>query len=358
MPPKGNGQVKNPVSQTPHKPKLGVNELLEMVLFTPAVENAINAYKDEKPDAEIQIREAVCGVLREALCGDLLRDTAKSFDGLTETINAQTETISELIEAADEDGLGAFLVSGALEHRYENDHAEEKRRAATYVAQTFFNDQRAFCFVQASITAIHLAQQLAQRQLVAGSLFYTNSIVFPLVMLQKHPEVSVYAFCGTDYDNLCGGWLPRHDDLEARKYLESLFNRGETSLQDAIVTPIALSCDTGDLFFTRSELISMVEVLARQSKRVIVMTFTSRIFGSSNDAQNGFLNSSLHGFSNGGNWRVGDQPAQLVIARDDDALAGLDWGQSLEMLHQRGFDVHWQDAELQWQVARCDDSQS
>jgi hypothetical protein len=323
-------------------------ELIQSLYYTPELDHAKSAIKDGQPDGVISARNAISGVFQSLFIRPGASDAIKAFHELESTVKNVGDRVGQLLSAMSNSDLGAFLVPGTLKTRFEEDSPKSKQRVAEYVTDKFFPDERASCFIQASITSIHLACALSRKNIQPGSLFYTNSIVFPMILLQEHRGVSVYTHCGTEYDHLCGGWLPRHEDDDAKKHLKRLFGREKGQLRDAFVTPIAVSIDKTELFFTRSELVEMIDTIVDHSKRLVLMTYRSRIFDSRDNANRSFINSTLHPITQT-EWLNHSSTPQLVIAYDkDDFRKEKEWELAVRQLRKKGFDVHWQDPELKW----------
>lgn len=247
--------------------------------------------------------------------------------------------------------LQTFLVPGALKSRYEQEHPEEKQAIAKYIAGNtlfFSNEKPVRVFIQASVTSIHLAQELSRAHLRAGCLFVTNSIVLPIVLLQGNSHVSVYTLCGMEYDNRSGGWLPRSDDAEAHSYLKDLFTRDTAQVQDAYVTPAAINCADGELLFTRHELKSLIEIAAQHAPRLIIMTLSSRLLKSKDDPAINALQMHTQLYP----LKLGERLARshMVIAHDPKEPLKDDL--HIHKLVSAGFEIHLQSPDLKWHFLR------
>ncbi|WP_145439703.1 hypothetical protein [Gimesia chilikensis] len=336
---------------------LKVIELLESIYCTDDLEKIKVAVKDGQPGIEPRARTEIYKILRF-----LLEEAGfqKAFLELRETIHTASERVDSLLSEMTRGDLGQFLAQGTLQTRYEKEHPAPKKCAARFVAQNLLNNRKKSpvqqspisCFVQASVTSIHLACELTDSHvsLAAGSLFYTNSIAFPLILLQQRDDISVYTLCGTGYDSLCGGWYPDREDQDAREHLQSLFNREKNPLQEAILTPIAVAAtaDHVDLFFTRQEIVEMVNIMVDCSSRLILMAFRSRIFNSRDEATQNFMNTNLYQVKST-DWNSKNAAPILVVADDEkDIRTEQEWKETVKRLSDQGFEVYWQDAQSKW----------
>lgn len=351
--------VKRNTKSTSNKPSpnidntlLNIIELVESLYCTPELEKIKASVKHGQSGIEVPARKEIYNVVRF-----LLEEGGfnKAFVDLENTVKNTNDRVGQLLAVMSNGSLEKFLVPGTLKTRYEEDYPAPKKRVAEFVVKKFFNvneleDKRVSCFVQASTTSIHLACELSREKIPSGSLFYTNSIVFPLIVLQDHSNVSVYTHCGTGYDPLCGGWFPQHEDDEAKNHLKALFNRENNPLRDAILTPIAITIDKSELFFTKSELVDMVDIMVDCSSRLILMSFRSRIFASSGDAMANDLYKycPLHSVKQK-EWPVNGNKPQLIIAYDEeDSRTEEEWKDVVIQLCKRGFEIYWQDSEKKW----------
>ncbi|QDU49368.1 hypothetical protein [Gimesia panareensis] len=336
---------------------LKVIELLESVYCTDDLEKIKVAVKDGQPGIEPRARAEIYKIVR------FLLDEAgfhKEFLQLRETIHTASERMDSMLSEMTRGDLGQFLAQGTLQTRYEKEHPAPKKCVARFVAQNFLNSKKnsplnqspISCFVQASVTSIHLACELTDNHvaITPGSLFYTNSIAFPLILLQQRDDISVYTLCGTGYDSLCGGWFPDRDDQDAREHLKSLFKREKNPLRDAILTPIAVAVTSEhvELFFTRQEIVEMVNIMVDCSSRLILMSFRSRIFNSRDEATQNFMNTTLHQVKPT-DWNS-KSPAPILVVADDekDIRTEQEWKETVRRLSQQGFEVYWQDAQSKW----------
>ncbi|MBX9584266.1 MAG: hypothetical protein K2X87_28535 [Gemmataceae bacterium] len=344
---------KAPVRGDPSADLLGLLLFIQTFYNPLGLETAINSLKAEEPGADLRARWALLSMVRTLLVDAGGGKVIEAFDALGRRFGELDAKVSQLLSQVSSADLGEFLVPGPLKARYEREHAPEKQALAAYIAgnSTFFSDQPARAFVPASVTAIHLARELSARPLPPGSLFYTNSIALPLILLQNNGNVSVYTLCGAAYDHLCGGWLPRDNDHEARVYLKSLFEREQDPLRDAYVTPMAVASDQAELCFTRPELLPVVGVLSQFAPALTIMTFSSRVFPTLEDALSNrdFLNTPLRKVGLGE--RLGGGRTRIVIARDQaEQKPEAEYRAQLGRLRDRGLEVHWQDPKGQWQA--------
>jgi hypothetical protein len=357
--------------------KEDLTDLIEAVFFSSQeVLDALQAMKRGDQTADFRVRTAVAEVVGQMLDGKLGVPSAKRLKELTgeiaglatvmrgtgeqvERVSAETVALRESVDTLNQElhallagsaveVLKAFLPGESLRKRYVGDYAEEKRVIANYVARTFFDHRPARCFVQASTTAIHLADELCRRK-APEDLFHTNSVVFPMKMLGGTFR-SVYALCGPLYDAFCGGWL--FIDGETEGYLRSLFRRDHDPLRTSLLTPIATTAEEGT-FYTRNETSRLVNILMEESQEVIIMTFAARVYASQEDFPSPYPGEFCPALdwsdlrdrapkvpSNGRKPRI-----SLVIsnAERSDALEPL-----IPRLVSQGLSVHWQDAAGEW----------
>ena len=133
--------------------------------------------------------------------------------------------------------------------------------------------------------------------------------------------------------------------------LKKLFTREEHPLRDSVLTPIAISIDNAQFFFTKSEIASMVNTLVENSSGLIMMSFRSRIFDSKDDAEAYFSDTALYPIDKH-DWTENGSAPQLVIAYDkDNSRTEEQWKDTVKRLCKKGFIVHWQDPELKWRRA-------
>jgi hypothetical protein len=146
------------------------------------------------------------------------------------------------------------------------------------VVNTFFSNGSRRCFVQASTTAIELGLAITGTPSAShGCLFYTNSVVFPLTILRERCPHSVYSFCGSIYDPLCGGWLFPASDAKTTGELQRLFNRDEDPLTTAFLSPSCVTAE-GDMFFMRDETSHLVAtVMSSKVPHVVLMAAGDRV---------------------------------------------------------------------------------
>ncbi|MHB8897202.1 MAG: hypothetical protein ACYC6Y_00495 [Thermoguttaceae bacterium] len=316
------------------------------------LEVAIRAAEKESPDAHPLARKALKSFVWDVLFNEHAQELRAELVTLAKRVTEFGAILQEFRANASQEEICTCLFKGALKARYDEDAPGPKREVAEYVAAKFFPEkEKCFVFVQASITAIHLGQCLAKRRLGAGSLFHTNSIVFPILVLEEHPEVSVYAFSGTEYDNFCGGWLPRHVDKEAQEHLDSLFNRTIDPLKDSYVTPMTVSAN-GRLHFTRSELVPVIETLCEHSAEMVIMTFTGRIHETEEQMRSSEVSRhhELRAVGHNHGWTMqSGHPARLVVSRDPNDLRGKEKMSAIrQSLREAGLDVHWQEKDGKW----------
>jgi hypothetical protein len=194
-------------------------------------------------------------------------------------ITALTERIERLLDGPGSEFLSEMLAPHRqLVERLTNDNAAEKKELAAYITRTLFSDKPLHCFIQASTTAIELGIAIAKNPRVAnGTLFHTNSIVFPLTVLKERCPHWVYTFCGSVYDPLCGGWLIHSTDTEPTRQLRDLFERERDPLTTVFLTPICTSAE-GGMYFIKDDTAHLVgTILSTRVQHVVIMTVASRV---------------------------------------------------------------------------------
>jgi hypothetical protein len=337
------------------RPKVELDEeypaslpLLESIADLLDIEEAYHAVKvvaDGKGDAPVVFRKAVKAAL-DLLCEHTILDRTTDLIQLRSEVTAISTKLDSVLEERSRSELEQFLLPGTLSERFHSDHAAAKLLVSQYVLNKFLSEQKPIrWFIQGSVTAIHLARALARKRFAVGSLVHTNSIVLPLLILSDHTDIDVRPFSGSLYDPACGGWLPRPDDDEAYDHLRGLFQRPNDPLTDSIITPMAATAN-GTLYFTRAELIKLVDELSQLSRHLIFMTFDSRVYADSR-SMNGSLelkNVPLLPFELKN--LSPDVRAELVVSADvENPMDANQAATFIDSLTTAGFVVHWQRAD-------------
>lgn len=160
--------------------------------------------------------------------------------------------------------------------RFARKKALQKRRCAEFAYRSFIRSGFRG-FVQASTTTMYLGSEMA-RACPANVLIYTNSVVLPLTALRENASHRIYTFCGSLFDEFCGGWLPPVDDTDAHTRLRSLFEgSSDDRLTTAILAPMALKPDSGP-FFVRQEMSILASIILEAAEKVIMLVPADRLF--------------------------------------------------------------------------------
>ncbi len=342
--------IQNGTRSNPQFDVLDLLLFLQPIYNTPKFEHAINECKVDSPECGLRAREALFELAGAILAPSAAKSHA-DLEVVKKAVSDVAAKVNLLHDRATADDLDTFHDPRAsVSVRYLTDHPEEKKALTKYVAQTFFPDEKIYAFIQASATAIHLAREIAERTIRPGSLFYTNSVVVPLVLLQRVSGVSVYTVCGNMHDEMCGGWLPRMDDDEARAHLAQLFHRVTDKLRDSFLTPIAVASDTGEVLFTRAELVELLKGVIAPSRQLVIMTLSSRVHPNRDAVQKAFIHNALAGISPLARDKKA-KPPQLVVSHDpNDGKSDAQRQQVISQLTAHGFDVHWQGVQGRWQL--------
>ena len=175
------------------------------------------AVGDGSPGLAIQARKVIGDLLVQGNLGVELRSLRAFVDELTAV---QRQLLDNNLDYL----LKNLLPHGEFRRQYENNTAQGVS-LVSYAAEHFFQE-RVHCFIQGSVTAIHLGKELVRRGVVRdGSLFYTNSVIFPLAVLCPKGLYTVYTFCGSIYDPACGAWLFPVGEGKTANELQELFTR-------------------------------------------------------------------------------------------------------------------------------------
>lgn len=206
---------------------------------------------------------------------------------LQNSVTALSERLDSLLEGSSGEFVREMLAPHRqLTQRLKTDYSAEKQELAKYVVKSFFTNGPQRCFIQASTTAIELGAALTKEGSVSdGSLFHTNSIVFPMAVLRERCPHWVYTFCGSIYDPMCGGWLFPSTETETTRQLRDLFDRPRDPLTTVFLTPLTTSAE-GQMYFIKNETVHLVAtILATAVQHVVIMTVAPRVTGSVADGQ-------------------------------------------------------------------------
>ncbi len=241
---------------------------------------AVYQMREGTPDWMVHVRRRLITLMREAIGQNQiqLRIGELSEEIRNLAVNIKSYQIKIERRVAD------LLPPGDLKERFESEYPDEKRKIASYVAETIFSRDRR-CFLQASTFILHLAEVLKDNGNGKGSAIHTNSTVFPWLLLGRGAKYFVYTVCGRIHDPLCCGWLFGADDDHATEYVRSLFHRGKDPLDLAIVTPQHITLN-GKLYFAKEETAELVELLASVSKELVVLSPLQRIRNCRDDLRN------------------------------------------------------------------------
>lgn len=242
-----------------------------------------------------------------------------------------------------EEIIAVCLPQSALWRRYALESPREKAAIADYVLQEFIhNDVRSF--VQASTAAIYLGQRLGTLRR-HNTLFYTNSVVFPMAALQEGVFHQVYSFCGPIFDQLCGGWLFAHEDAQTAEELRNLFRRPSAPLTTAFLMPLAMKVSGGP-YYARAESARMSEILIAEAKHIVIMMPAKRLYDHDEELP------GIDAWNNayGGHWKELEKRISIVISGTPRKKALQSF---VEAFANEGLEVHWQDpASGKWYGTR------
>jgi hypothetical protein len=281
---------------------------------------------DGSPDLAIQARKVIGNLLLHGTLGGELRTLRESVDGLKDV---QRQLLDNNVDYL----LNTLLPHGEFRRRYEKDFPQ-RSSLVSYVAETFFQEQ-VHCFIHGSVTAIHLGKELVKRGAICdGSLFYTNSAVFPLAVLCPKGLYAVYAFCGSIYDPVCGAWLFPVTDSKTTGELRELFTRKTDPLTKAFLMPLAVT--PSGIYYERPETAFFCKTMLALASEVTIMTMGDCLLSEDKVAQ--YHCDPLDGWPK--------KSISLVIAGRSPHLQ-----QIVDCFAGRGVAVHSQRPDsLQWQT--------
>ncbi len=248
---------------------------LRVILSTPEIEKVAVGIKETHPD-----KRGVLTTNGRTHFGELLKDLLHpALKELTDTSKSTSIKVDSLISHARRTA-GAKLdaasqTEGPLKERFVGVFPDEKRAISQRLSKTHLSNETR-CFLQASTTILHLAEELRNNALGINSLYYTNSTIFPYLMLGREPNYKIYTLNGKHHDQLCCGWLYGSDDAEAEAYLIKLFNRATDQLTLAVITPQYMTPD-GKLMFARPETKNLVQTLCDQSNHLVILSPGQRL---------------------------------------------------------------------------------
>lgn len=279
------------------------------------------------------VEKTVAGYLRDRV------ELERAIQGAVQAAQETNESIRHLIDAS-QDGLVTSLAAPGFGMRLQ-EQATVKSEIGRRVAEVFFSETRRPSFVMASSTAVHFGQQLRRQPDAVSTRFATNSIAFPLAVLNDRSEHEVLTWCGPIYDDQCGGWWPNLGDDPFFRALENAFSVNSFGLRTAILTPRKLAIESG-MHFTRAESAKMARGLVTSAAEVILMLPADRICQS-------LEKSELAGaFPGNGDWRDLGKPIHLVVAGQP---AVPDFDATCRVFAERGLRVHFQRPEsAEWHV--------
>jgi hypothetical protein len=291
--------------------------------------------------AKTALSGALTGILSKPLeCG--LRETVASPLGENSAlVKSLIDEVHALRESLNRDDLISFLQPHAQFRTRIQQDAGQKEAIATYVARQYFRDSSFRCFIQGSSLAIYLGQQIALSG-VDGILIHTNSVPFPLTVLNQHSGKSVYSFCGEIYDPYCAAWLFPRRDIKTAASLRELFARSEKPLTTCFIMPLFVTTD-GKMYFQSDETRFLVEILAREAPKCVILAVSERI-------RSGDVGGSPIGLT------TMDMPS-ASDGREVDVICcgpfsdGLSAEAVRESLRRPGRTVHTKDGSVDWIVS-------
>jgi hypothetical protein len=228
--------------------------------------------------------------------------------------------------------ITALLPFGEFKRRYE-DFTLPRACLVNYVASVLLQG-RLKCFIQASVTAVHLGTKLLKSGIADGSLLYSNSVLLPLALLRPQAHFSVYSFAGSMYDSVSGGWLFPPSDCETSASLLELFARAQDPLTMALLSPAAVT--TSGIYYESAETAHFCRILLTAAKQVVIMVTSDRICADEKVAR--LHCDSLDSWTNYG------KSIALVIAGRHSEIHDV-----VERFSSEGVVVHWQDAaSMEW----------
>jgi hypothetical protein len=300
--------------------------------------------------ALVAAREAAVGGFASSEATNLVRKVIGAFlddivprgfanaetEGFRDSISKLAEVKRSLLANHFKDMLDILSAEGELRKRYTQDHPYENRTIAEYVARMFLAQGPPRCFVQASTAAIYLGQAIARAEIPPTSLFYTNSIVFPLAVLRPNAHYAVYTFCGSIYDPVCGGWLFPVGDSATADMLRNLYNRQDAPLKIAYLMPDAIS--PGGVYYQRAESALLCRILIEESSQIVILATPNRLREDKDRGDACYC-------AEAGQLAMREKPVSLVVAGRDDRRDDI-----TDCFLSLGVTVHWGDvATGKWQ---------
>lgn len=267
-------------------------------------------------------------------CGLSALDVGNLRDSITELLDLKRALFGNHFK----DLLDILKPHGELVRRYREDHPSEKKAIADYICRTFLAQGPSRCFLQGSTAAIHLGQAIAGAAIPATSLFYTNSVMFPVAALRPNAHYSVYTFCGPTYDPVCGGWLFPPGDRTTAGMLRRLFDRQDEALKTAYLMPLVVS--PLGTYYQREETALLCRILIENAKELIILATPDRL-RIAEDEVGDLKHDEV------GQWAKLGKPVSLVVAGESDRQE--------EFTHRfaaEGVNVHWgslSTSEWRWQ---------
>lgn len=289
--------------------------------------------------------------LKQVLAGGQSDVGVKELKELKETNSTLKEEVAKLVEHQKQllstnslELLQYVMPYGLFRRRLLDDHPLEKKELSEYVASNFFSHGPVFAFIQASTMAVHLGQALAKARMDATTLLYSNSVAFPLTVLADHGRHSVYAFCGNSFDNLCGGWLFHHEDLETTAELVKLFKRERSPITQSFLMPLATTLEDG-VFYHGMDSANLARILATEAKEIILLTTADRLY--ERESELPAIHPWTRPFGSNSGWDQFQGKTKVVIGGDK---AGIELPKYAERLHAKGLQVHWRcPVKTEWQ---------
>ena len=255
-----------------------IGELLGDLLVPAMKKGVIAGLREEgaKEGGELtaQARQEIGELLR-----DLLAPAMKEWSDTCKLTAAKIDELTLLVRRSTGETLDtAAQIAGPVKQRFLDEFPEEKKEIVGRLSEEFLSEET-YCFLQASTTILHLAERLRSSGRGRNSLFYTNSTIFPYLMLGRDSAYKVYTLNGKQHDPLCCGWLYESNDSEAEAYLTKLFRRESDALNMAVVTPQYMTPE-GVLLFAREETANLVRVLCSESNRLVILSPGQRLMDS------------------------------------------------------------------------------
>lgn len=323
----------------------GLIELFHDAVMNERIEIALVAMKEAKAGKRVdsavdEAREAIGQSFAALLAapmlkiiedrtriGELVEQIRDSRDG----IDACRSDLSSLKERlASEEVLRVLNPNSRFLNRLETDHLEDKKAIAVEVADRYFSDSEFRCFIQASTLAVEVGKQIA----ISGSdgiLIHTNSVALPITILPSRSSgISVYTNCGSEFDDICGGWLFPLKDTTAHQQLSDLFLRPQAPLETVFISPFMFTLD-GRIHYEGKDSSALVKTLIRSAKRIVILLVGDRVNG---DIQDLPLRIDSIDISTA----AIDKQVEFVIHGNPKNTSQKE---AIAKLVERGFRVHW-----------------